>query len=220
MLKAVASNVSAAAMAAAFGAGVDGNITISSGTTTLPRNTAYNNVIINGTGKLYTSGWILYANVLDISAAASGAIYNIQGNAYTGGNNASGATGGGTAGQGALSTTVPTSTFGNLGVTGTTGVGGNATNVGNIPYLIGGAGGASGAGGAGVPNAGGAAGTVTTSPTFSGGFDFITPPGSFVYPAVVGAGTNMWTCAGAGANGAGVGRAAPLVASGRTARQS
>ena len=61
-----------------FGHGGDGDVTISSGTTTLTRDMYYNNLTISGTGKIVTAGWrIFVAGTLDLSAAPANAIaYN------------------------------------------------------------------------------------------------------------------------------------------------
>lgn len=75
-----------------FGSGADGDLTASSGTTTLTRDTYYNDVTLTGTAKINTAGFKLFVNgVLDISAAGAGAIYN-DGSAGGSGGNASGST--------------------------------------------------------------------------------------------------------------------------------
>jgi len=74
-----------------FGNGADGALTISSGTTTLTKDTSYANVTISGTAKINTAGFVLRVNgTLDLSAAGAGAIYSAPNN----GNNASGLTAG------------------------------------------------------------------------------------------------------------------------------
>jgi hypothetical protein len=58
-----------------FGAGSDGNVTISSGTTTLTRDMYYNNLTLSGTGKLHPNGFrIFVAGTLDLTAAGANAI--------------------------------------------------------------------------------------------------------------------------------------------------
>lgn len=58
-----------------FGNGSDGDVTISSGVTTLTRNMAYNNLTISGTGQLNTQGFaILIKNTLDLTNAPANAI--------------------------------------------------------------------------------------------------------------------------------------------------
>ena len=55
-----------------FGTGADGNVTISSGTTTLTRDMLYNNLTLSGTGKINTAGFkIFVSGTLDISAAGA-----------------------------------------------------------------------------------------------------------------------------------------------------
>jgi hypothetical protein len=67
-----------------WGDGSDGNVTVSSGTTTLSRDMYYNNLTINGTGQIVTNGYRIYvAGILDISAAPAGAI-QWNGNAAVG----------------------------------------------------------------------------------------------------------------------------------------
>jgi hypothetical protein len=74
-----------------LGDGSDGNVTISSGVTTLVRDMYYNNLTINGTGSIYTNGFRIFVkNILNLSGAPTGAI-NFNG---ANGNNASGAVGG------------------------------------------------------------------------------------------------------------------------------
>jgi len=58
-----------------FGAGQDGNVTISSGVVTATRDMFYNNLTINGTGSLNPNGWNIYvAGTLDLSNAPANAI--------------------------------------------------------------------------------------------------------------------------------------------------
>lgn len=60
---------------ATYGDGSDGNVTISSGTTTLARNMFYNNLTISGTGSIDANGWqIFIKGTLDLTAAPAGAI--------------------------------------------------------------------------------------------------------------------------------------------------
>jgi hypothetical protein len=75
-----------------FGDGSDGNVTISSGTTTMTRDMYYNNLTISGTGSLNSGQFrIFVAGTLDISAAPANAIVSTTPN---NGANASGSTGG------------------------------------------------------------------------------------------------------------------------------
>jgi len=58
-----------------FGAGQDGNATISSGVVTATRDMFYNDLTINGTGSLNPNGWNIYvADTLDLSSAPANAI--------------------------------------------------------------------------------------------------------------------------------------------------
>jgi hypothetical protein len=58
-----------------YGDGSDGNVSLSSGITTLTRNMFYNNLTLSGTAKIHTSGFKIYVkDTLDITAAAAGAI--------------------------------------------------------------------------------------------------------------------------------------------------
>lgn len=139
--------------------GSDGNVTISSGTTTLTRDMYYNNLTMSGTGSIDLNSYRIFVKgVLDITAAAVGAIKSNGAN----GGNASGTTAGaavtvpvagsvGIRGQGAAGRT-GTTAAGSTGNGGTAGTNGGSSN-------------ASGAGGTGT-NAGGgqggaAAGAIT-----------------------------------------------------------
>lgn len=156
---------------AIFGSGVDGNVTISSGTTTLTRDMYYNNLTISGTGRLSTAGFkIFIAGTLDLTNAPAGAIYNSGG---SGGNGVNGTSSGGAAG--AAGSAVPSGVVGGgaTGVIGRTGVNGSAVGLaGNAGALSatpanGGTAGAGGAGanGSGGGGSGGAAGAAGTAPT-------------------------------------------------------
>lgn len=134
-----------------LGDGSDGNVTISSGTTTLSRDMYYNNLTMSGTGILSINGYKVFVKgILDLSAAGAAAI---QWNGNNG-NNASASTGG------AAQTTQPGATLGdimagNTGANGPTGTGVNGTNVAAITGNggVGGAGGRGGSGGSGNPAA-------------------------------------------------------------------
>lgn len=151
----------ASAQAATWGTGLDGTVSITSGTVTLTRDMDYANLTIGGTGVLKPNGFrIRVAGVLDLSAAQAGAI-NLAVNA---GNAATGASGAAAqpSGIGAGSTLpLPVYTLA-AGGTGNTTTGTNPTgsnpNVG-VGFVGGSAGG--GAGGAGV-SAGGAGGVGQT----------------------------------------------------------
>lgn len=133
-----------------LGDGSDGNVTISSGTTTLTRDMFYNNLTLSGTGIIVTSGYKIFVkNILNISSAAVGAI---QWNGNAGGN-ASGATAGAApAAQsgGSLGAIVA----GAVGATGTTGAGANGT-AGILTNTNGGTSGNAGNGGSSPTNGNG-----------------------------------------------------------------
>ena len=115
-----------------FGDGSDGNVTVSSGTTTLSRDMYYNNLTMSGTGKIVTNGYrIFVSGTLTLTNAAVGAIsYN--------GSAASGVT----EGAALLSRSI-----GGSGVGGATngGNGGAANNGAYGGFAAGGAGGSIGA---------------------------------------------------------------------------
>ncbi len=129
-----------------FGTGADGNVTISSGTTTLTRDVSYNNLTINGTGAINTNGYRLFvAGTLDLSGAAAAAIFAAaNGNGYT--------VIGGTGGRGSVAGSTGVGASGNQGYPAGT----------NNNQMVGGQSGASGAGGSGT-NAGGSAASQSQS---------------------------------------------------------
>lgn len=141
-----------------LGDGSDGNITISSGTTTLTRDMFYSNLTINGTGVLNTNNFkVFVSGVLDLTAAQAGAIQN-NGNV---GGNASGATGG------SAPTAEPAGTLnangqGGAGATATTAAG-TAGTAGTA--LTGGGGSSNGAGAGGTGTNAGGAGAGGITPT-------------------------------------------------------
>ena len=133
---------------ASLGDGGDGNLTISSGTTTLVRDMFYNNLTINGTGSIYTNGYRIFVKgILDLSNAPIGAINFNGGN----GGNASGSVAGtstsgvpngsigGTGGSGGnitllqITTSTGSQTLGSAGTAGNsgTGVAGGSGGAGN-----------------------------------------------------------------------------------------
>ncbi|GJE45376.1 hypothetical protein [Methylobacterium soli] len=146
-----------------FGDGSDGSISQSSGTTTLTRDTYYNNVNLSGSATLITNGFRLHVlGTLDISGLTTG---------YIGFNgNPGGApltpTQGGAAGA-----TIPPNSFGGapagiVGRVGTTGAGAAAVNGALVSGVGGGSCYAGGAGGAGSGFAGGAAQIQSNGPTY------------------------------------------------------
>ncbi len=149
--------VSSVASAAAllFGTGIDGAATISSGTTVLTRDMHYTNLTISGTGVLNPSGWrVFVSGLLDLSAAASGAIIANGTNA----NNGVAAVGGASPSGLALRTVGQSPSTGGTGGNGTTTTGGAGTSGASVTYGNGGNGGTAGAGGS-SSSAGGSAGT-------------------------------------------------------------
>jgi hypothetical protein len=141
-----------------FGGGTDGNVTISSGTTTLTQDMAYNNLTINGTGKLNPNGFRIFVRgILDLTAAPAGAIEYVT----TNGGNSGGTTAGTQAGV--LNTgTIGSAQRGNAAQAGGTAAGtagGSAATSNTLAVNVGGRG---GAGGLGASGAGGAQGGIPT----------------------------------------------------------
>ena len=170
--------VSVAPNVALFGTGVNGNVTISAGTTTLTHDMNYSNLTLNGTGTLNTAGFrVFVANTLDISAAQTGAII-CNGIA---GNSASGTTNGAATSTIDLNTaSMPWSTIaGAVGGISAATTGGNGGNGTGAIVSLGGTAPAAGNGGAGS-NSGGLGGTISNavlSAFPSNGFPAITPIG-------------------------------------------
>lgn len=145
-------------IAASFSNGQDGNLTISSGTTTLTRDMYYDTVTISGTARIDPAGWTIYAKVIDLTNAPAGAISRTS-NAGNNATNQTGATGG-------ASQSTQTAGGGQAGTPGGGGGSGAGTNSAAPTALsgnggIGGAGGAAGNGSSGS----GAAGGASTTPT-------------------------------------------------------
>ena len=136
----------AASVPTTFGDGSDGDVSLSSGTTTLTRDTYYNNLTLSGTAKIITAGyWLFCKDTLDLTNAPADAI------TWTGNNgSASATTTGGAAGAAQTTTVLAGGTAGGAGGTGVVGVGAQATAPVAIPLGNGGAGGAGGSGGAGT----------------------------------------------------------------------
>ena len=194
-----------------FGDGSDGNVTISSGTTSLSRDMYYNNLILNGTGTLNTNGWRIFVKgYLDITAAQVGAI---QWNGNAGGNAL--ASTGGSIGAAQSGGTVAAINEGGAGGSGTTGNGGGGSAAPNNGNKNGGIGGASNAAGAGSSGSTGAAAGARSpainnpfsrfETTFIYGVTLISGgPGGGGGPAGGGDGTNSGGGGGAGGNGGGL----------------
>lgn len=159
-----------------FGSGQDGNVTISSGTTTLSRDMFYQNLTLSGTGVLVTAGFrVFVSEMLDLSAAQIGAI------TCTGAVGAVGTGAGGAGGAGAGGSNGTNSTLGAGGAAAGGGAG-SATNgsngsaqAGASPMLnpqtaaISGAAGAGGTGSAGVAGSN----TGNTQASFSYGYTLL-----------------------------------------------
>lgn len=192
-----------------LGDGSDGNVTISSGTTTMQRDMFYNNLTISGSGNLITNGFKLFVkNNLDLTAAPVGAI---QWNGNAGGN-ASGATGG------SAPAAQPGTTIGDIGLaaagatsTTATGTAGGVSTVVSGLGGNGGAGGRGGVGGSGNPLAGSAQRVTTVLSTIRrfdptllyGTTEYQAGSGGSGGSAGSGDGTNVGGGSGAGGNGGG-----------------
>ena len=140
-----------------FGDMSDGNVTVSSGTTTLTRDMYYNNLTFTG-GQIVTNGYrIFVAGILDITNATAASIIN-------NGGNGSGATSqlGGAIGTVTTANTIGAGTVGTAGATGNTGAGVTASAVA-AGGQNGGSSNSAGASGAGGTNASSTAGAVGQS---------------------------------------------------------
>jgi hypothetical protein len=145
-----------------FGSGADGDLSISSGVTTIQRDMYYRNVTLSGTARLNTGGFrVFVSDTLNLSNAPASAISNQAGDS----NQALAASTaapsyGGSPGQG---TTVASADSPQAPGIGATGVGVQAAAGSSLFPSSGGASGGNGAGGAsGTGNAGGARRTGRT----------------------------------------------------------
>lgn len=144
-----------------FGDGSDGNVTISSGVTTMSRDMYYNNLTLSGSGQLFTNNYKLFVKGnLDITAAGIGAINNNGSNGTNGTNGASGGAGGIAPTANASGTLAGNSQPGNGG-NGSINNGSNGTGASALTGNGGGQNGSS-AGGAGGTGTGGNAGGSST----------------------------------------------------------
>jgi hypothetical protein len=145
-----------------FGDGSDGNVTISSGTTTLTRDMFYNNLTLNGTGSIKSSGFrIFVSGTLDITAAAAGAITVTGGvGSIGGGGGTAGPVNGGQTGTRSYTTTgsLGAATGGGSGGTGNLSNGGAGNGTAGNGNSNGGNGNSGGTGGAGSVGTGGGGG--------------------------------------------------------------
>lgn len=142
-----------------FGDGSDGNVSLSSGTTTLTRTTYYNNLTLSGTASLNPNGWKIYVKgTLNLSGTASIVRTPNTGSAGVGQ----------TQGAGAAAMTTNDMGSGLAGQNGSAGPGGGLGGASGVAGVAAGAatgygaaGGASGSSGSGTA---GAAGTYTNVP--------------------------------------------------------
>jgi hypothetical protein len=138
------------AIGAIMSDGADGDVTITSGTTTLTRDMYYNNLVVQSGGILVARGWRIFARKVTVDAG---------GVIHWDGADASGGTGGAAFAAGSMPANI-------AGVNGGTGAGTNGNAASNLPLPRSGAlSGAfrGGTGGTSGGNAGGTAGSVTLS---------------------------------------------------------
>ena len=145
-----------------FGAGTDGDVTISSGTTRLTRNMYYNNLTINSTGTLIPDGNAIHVRgTLNITGAQAGAI-NHNGANGTSSTNQAGGSGGLATSFGERFTVGQVGTTGGTGTTTAGGTSGAVVAVPLSPTSRGTNAGRSGAGGNGSGGLGGASFDATS----------------------------------------------------------
>lgn len=148
-----------------FGAGTDGDVTISSGTTTLTRTMFYNNLTLNGTGAIITQGNAIYVRgTLNLTGAQAGAIRNNGPN----GTSSASQTGGAGAQATVFGQRFTSGQPGSAGGTGTTTTGPSGATVTAValsPTNRGTNAGRSGAGGNGSGGTGGISGDATNPTT-------------------------------------------------------
>lgn len=147
-----------------FGDGIDGDLTISSGTTTLTKDTFYRNVTISGTAKINCASWRLFiSGTLDITAAPTDSIVCRA----SAGTTLDGGDANGLGNAGSATSPLSVQTVGNMsnGSNGGAGATGAGTQAGAATHNTSGTGdtpSASGTGGAGGTGNGGAnAGGIT-----------------------------------------------------------
>jgi hypothetical protein len=196
-----------------FGDGSDGDVSLSSGITSLTRDMFYNNLTLSGTAQIVTNGYRIFVKgVLDLSAAGAFAI-NWNG---SGGNNAVNQTGG-TAVTVGTAQALGNGGQGTAGATGVVGAGAQAAAPTNLTPSNGGASVTSGAGGSGLAgaNAGGVtrAGATVTNSSFlrvysiyfiRGVLQILAGAGGPGGGSGGGDGVNLGRGGGAGGNGGGV----------------
>lgn len=194
-----------------FGGGSDGSVTVT-GVVTLTNPAYYETLTMAAGGAIVTSGYPVYAKVLDLSNCDANCIR------WNGTNGANTATASGAAGGSAIAIAMlGGGGGGGAGATATTGAGAQAAAPGNATPSNGGAGGAGGAGGLGAAGAGGAARTGATATSFVK-FDRFEQQFLRGATAIVGGGPGAGGSAGAGdtintgRGGGGGGGAAGVVA--------
>ena len=141
-----------------FGDGGDGNVTVSSGTTTVTRTMYYSNLTISGTGQIaHANNAIFAANTFTCSTSGTPAIKHTFLTAANGGNGAA-VTTAGTAGSATAVGEFAANTAGNAGTASSATTGTAVAVVAALAQAAGGsnASTASGSGGAGAGGAGGA----------------------------------------------------------------
>src|ERR1700677_1257846 len=144
----------ATAVLESFGDGSDGNVSLTSGVTTVVRDMFYANLTLTGTAQINTGGYrIFVSGTLDITAASVGAIFNNGG----AGSSATTQTGG-LVGTAAPGITVGPAAAATAGATSVIGAGVEGAASGNPQN--GGSTNIAGASGAGGPNAGPTAGAT------------------------------------------------------------
>jgi len=196
-------------MSQQYGVGSMADLTVGTGiTTTLAKDSYYNNVTIQGTGTLKTNGWRLFVSgTLTISSAGS---VNDDGNSVT-----SGSSGGVALGvRGSLGGASGAGGNGNISTSnGLAGGGVTASSLNNIgTFASGGAGGAA-LGGAQVGGAGGAATGGSTLQSIWGSWDQARMNSGVVFTGGGGGGSgSSSTATSATAGGAAVGTSLPGVA--------
>ena len=184
-----------------YGSGLDGPVTISSGTTTLTRDVFYRTLTLSGTGMLAPNGFrIFVSEMLDISGAQAGAIAGTLG---AGGNGGATGTAGsaGTASKGSIPT-LPLPQGGTAGGTGTATTGSAGTGPGNANAVVtqqGGNGGGGGTGSGGVAGTGGTGSSPGASSTTFANYGYALNPYVYNNSSVI----DVFTVTCGGGSGAG-----------------
>lgn len=145
-----------------FGDGIDGNVTISSGTTVLTRDMYYNNLTLSGSGVLDPAGYRIFCSgILNISAASAGAISRLAGTGSLSGSGVSGGSGAATLSSNSVGGSAQAANGGASGSAGAAGT--QAAQTTAYSGVFGGQSGDGGAGGSGQAGAGGASRAARTA---------------------------------------------------------